>query len=275
MGLKGDLMGYQFSIPCVEADEETDLWHEYKRTGNESLRNELITMYTPLVKYLAGRITIQTQPHVEFDDLVSYGILGLIDAIEKYNPKMGSKFKTYATIRIKGAIYDELRLLDWVPRSVRQKAKEVEEVYTSLERKLGRSATDEEVAKSMNITVEELNKITLEISRTSIVSLDDYKHLGKYGDNELCIIDTVENQVVTGPETELEMKETKRLLMEAVNKLSQRERELIAFYYYNELTLREIGEVLGVTESRVSQLHTKAIQHLRDHLSEKKSALSL
>jgi RNA polymerase sigma factor for flagellar operon FliA len=249
---------------------EEDLWREYKRTSDSKIREKLITAYAPLVKYIAGRISMATPPNVEFEDLVSYGILGLIDAIEKYDPKMGSKFKTYATLRIKGAIYDELRLLDWVPRSVRQKAKEIGEAYTTLEKKLGRPATDEEVAESLNISTEELNQMTLEVSGTSIVSLDDVKHIGSDSD-EVTVLDTVESQVVPGPEARLEREEMKQLLVEAINKLPQREREVIALYYYEELTLKEIGEVLGVTESRISQLHTKAIMRLRGYLSRSRS----
>lgn len=254
--------------------DEDKVWREYKETGDAYLREKLIINYAPLVKYIAGRIAVTTPPNVEFDDLVSYGILGLIDAIEKYDPKMGSKFKTYATIRVKGAIYDELRLLDWVPRSVRQKAKEIEEAYTSLERKLGRPATDEEVAESMSVSMDELNQITLEISGTSVVSLDDVRYIGSDSD-ELSILDTVESHIVPGPEAGIEREEVRRLLIEAINKLPQREREVIALYYYEELTLREIGEVLGVTESRISQLHTKAIMRLRGHLSRARSSFTI
>lgn len=253
---------------------ENEIWRDYKRTNDSHLREKLIIMYAPMVKYIAGRIAMTTPSNVEFDDLVSYGIIGLIDAIEKYDPKMGSKFKTYATIRIKGAIYDELRLLDWVPRSVRQKAKEVEQAFASLEHKLGRSATDEEVADSMNITMEELNQITSEISGTTVTSLDDIRYIGSDAD-ELSILDTVESHAVPGPEVGLEREEVKRFLIEAINKLPQREREVIALYYYEELTLREIGEVLGVTESRISQLHTKAIMRLRGHLSRSRSSFTL
>lgn len=250
---------------------EEELWREYKRTNDAKIREKLITNYAPLVKYIAGRIAMTTPPNVEFEDLVSYGILGLIDAIEKYDPKMGSKFKTYATLRIKGAIYDELRLLDWIPRSVRQKAKEIEEAYTTLEKKLGRPATDEEVAEAMNISTKELNQLTLEISGTSVISLDDVRYIGANSD-EVSVLDTVESHVVPGPDARLEREEMKRLLVEAINKLPQREREVIALYYYEELTLKEIGEVLGVTESRVSQLHTKAIMRLRGYLSRARAA---
>lgn len=253
---------------------EDEIWREYKRTNDPRLREKLIIMYAPMVKFIAGRIAMTTPPNVEFDDLVSYGIIGLIDAIEKYEPKLGSKFKTYATIRIKGSIYDELRLQDWVPRSVRQKAKELEDTYASLEHKLGRSATDEEVAQSMNITIDELNQIALEISGTTVTSLDDLRYIGGDSD-ERSVMDTVESHTVPGPEVGIEREEIKKLLVEAINKLPQREREVIALYYYEELTLREIGEVLGVSESRISQLHTKAIMRLRGHLSRARVGLTL
>ncbi|HAV42684.1 TPA: RNA polymerase sigma factor WhiG [bacterium] len=266
-------MNSEASVELSDRDEER-AWYEYKKTSSPKLREQLIIKYASLVKYIAGRIAVTTPPNIEFDDLVSYGILGLIDAIEKYDPKMGCKFKTYATIRIKGAIYDELRLLDWVPRSVRQKAKDIEQVYSSLELRLGRPATDEEVAQSMNITVEELNQLTLEVSGASVISLDDIKYIGGDSD-EVSIRDTVESHVVPGPEIKIEREEVKRLLIEAINKLPQREREVIALYYYEELTLREIGEVLGVTESRVSQLHTKAIMRLRGYLSRARATFVL
>lgn len=254
--------------------DEGEIWRKYKKTSDANLREKLIIKYAPLVKYIAGRVAVNTPPNIEFDDLVSYGIIGLIDAIEKYDLKAGCKFKTYATIRIKGAIYDELRLLDWVPRSVRQKAKSMEEIYSSLESRLGRPATDEEVAEAMNITIEELNQVTMEVSGTSVVSLDDIRHIGSDSD-EVSIRDTIESQVVPGPEARVEREEVKRLLIEAINKLPQREREVIALYYYEELTLREIGEVLGVTESRISQLHTKAIMRLRGYLSRARSTFTL
>jgi RNA polymerase sigma factor for flagellar operon FliA len=218
------------------------------------------------VKYIAGRIAVSMPPTVEFDDLVSYGILGLIDAIDKFNPKQGSKFKTYATVRIRGAIFDELRLLDWVPRSIRQKSKELEEVYTRLEHQLGRAATDEEVASALGITVEELEKLIVQVSGLSLSSLDDMWRIGDDSD-EVSMMDTIESPPSKNPDALIEKEEIKKTLVEAINRLPEKEREVIALYYYEELTLKEIGEVLGVTESRVSQLHTKAILRLRGSLS--------
>jgi RNA polymerase sigma factor for flagellar operon FliA len=252
-------------------DEDT-LWKNYKKTGNPEIRDELIVRYAPLVKYIAGRVAVNLPPTVDFDDLVSYGILGLIDAIEKFDIKQGSKFKTYASSRIKGAIFDELRLLDWVPRSIRQKGRELEEVYSRLEHKYGRPATDEEVANALGITVQELEKMILKVSGAALTSLDEMWSVGE-DDDEVAVGDTIEGSYAKSPDLAIEKEEVKRILVDAINRLPQREKEVVALYYYEELTLKEIGEVLGVTESRVSQLHTKAILRLRGSLSRIKNLL--
>jgi RNA polymerase sigma factor for flagellar operon FliA len=244
---------------------EEELWREYKRTKNLKVREELILRYASVVKYIAGRIAINTPPQVEFDDLVSYGILGLIDAIEKYDPNQGIRFKTYATSRIKGAIIDELRVLDWIPRSLRQKAKQLEKTYAELEYKYGRSATDKEVAEALEITEDELSKLILDVSGASLISLDDVWYLDN--DEEIGVIDTIESPPEQGPEAEVEKKEMRQFLIEAINRLPEREKEVIILYYYDGLTLKEIGSVIGVTESRISQLHTKAIFRLKGYLS--------
>ncbi|MDI6703097.1 MAG: RNA polymerase sigma factor WhiG [bacterium] len=247
------------------AKSEEEIWKQYKKTGDPKLREELIIRYAPMVKYIAGRIAVSTPPSIEYDDLVSYGVLGLIDAIERYDPKHGSKFKTYATSRIKGSIFDELRLLDWVPRQIRRRSKQLEGVYAELESKYGRAVRDEEVAEELGIGVEELQNLITSVSGTSLISLEDMKHLGD--DDEVAMFSTIENPETQNPEAILEKEEVKNLLVEAINRLPQKEREVITLYYYEELTLKEIGEVLGVTESRISQLHTKAILRLRGFLS--------
>jgi RNA polymerase sigma factor for flagellar operon FliA len=244
---------------------EEELWREYKRSKNIKVREELILKYASVVKYIAGRIAINTPPQVEFDDLVSYGILGLIDAIEKYDPNQQVSFKTYAASRIKGAIIDELRILDWIPRSLRQKAKQLEKIYAELEYKYGRSATDKEIAEALKITEEELAKLIIDISGASLISLDDVWCLDN--DEKIGIIDTIEIPAEEGPEAKLEKKEMKQFLIEAINRLPEREKEVIILYYYDGLTLKEIGKVIGVTESRISQLHTKAIFRLKGYLS--------
>lgn len=252
---------------------EEELWKEYKRTKNLKLREELILKYASMVKYIAGKIAINTPPQVEFDDLVSYGILGLIDAIEKYNPTQGIKFRTYASTRIKGAIIDEIRVMDWVPRSVRHKAKQLEKTYAELEYKHGRAATDKEVSEALEMSEEELSQLILNISGASLVSLDDVWYLDN--DEKIGIIDTVESSPESGPEAELEKREVRRHLIEAINQLPEREKELIILYYYDDLTLKEIGSVLGVTESRICQLHTKAILRLKGHLSKMQELFGL
>lgn len=248
-------------------DREEGLWITYKKNSDPKIREELIINYAPMVKYIAGRIAVGVPPTVEFDDLVSYGILGLIDAIEKYDPNQGSKFKTYASSRIKGAILDQLRLLDWVPRTVRAKGRQLEGVYAHLEYKLGRAATDEEIAQAMGITTEDLAHLIADVSGTALLSLDDVWHIGDSEDDDVPIVDTIESPSSQVPEAIIEREEVKRLLVDAINRLPQKEREVVALYYYEELTLKEIGEVLGVTESRISQLHTKAILRLRGYLS--------
>lgn len=245
------------------SDEE--VWGHYKNSGNTDVRNHLIERYAPLVKYVAGRMAVNMPPNIEFDDLVSYGIFGLIDAIEKYEPERGFKFKTYAITRIRGAVIDELRALDWIPRSTRQKARQLQQVYLELENRLGRSAEDEEVAKEIGVSVEELHQILMETSCTAVISLDDIWHVGS-DDDEVAVVDTIEGHQKHTPSFKVEKDEVKRILVEAIKGLPPREKEVIALYYYEELTLKEIGEVLGVTESRVSQLHTKAVLRLKAKL---------
>lgn len=248
---------------------EEELWQEYKANKKFEIRERLIIKYAPLVKYIAGRIAINTPPQVEFDDLVSFGILGLIDAIEKYDPKTGANFKTYATVRIKGAIIDEIRLLDWIPRSLRHKAKQLEEAYAALENRYNRPATDEEIANYLNLNQEELSKLISDVSGLSLISLDDIWCTNGEKE-EVTIGDNFANPSNQEPDVLLEGSEVKRLLMEAIDRLPQREKEIIALYYYEELTLKEIGKVLNVTESRVSQLHTKTLIRLRAYLNKMK-----
>jgi len=250
---------------------EEELWKEYKRTKNPKLREELIFKYASTVKYIAGKIAINTPPQVEFDDLVSYGILGLIDAIEKYDPTLGTRFKTYATNRIKGAIIDEIRILDWIPRSLRQKAKQLEKIYGELEHKYGRPATDEEVAEALEISTEELSQLLVKVRGVSLISLNDDWYFNE--EEKIAIGDTIESPPEQGPENTLEQKEMKRILMEAVNRLPEIEKEVIILYYYDDLTLKEIAKVIGVSESRISQLHTKALLRLKGYLNKMRELL--
>jgi RNA polymerase sigma factor for flagellar operon FliA len=206
-------------------------------------------------------------PHnVEFDDLVGYGVFGLMDAIDKYDPEKNVKFKTYAVTRIRGAIFDELRQIDWVPRSVRQKTREIESVISSLEAQLGRTASDQEVAKAMDMDEAEYLKTIQKISGTSILSLNDVWFSGDEND-KISIGDSIESPSSLNPDVMVEKDEIRRVIVEAINDLPDKEKKILVLYYYEDLTLKDIGRVLEVTESRVSQLHTKAILRLRAKLT--------
>ncbi|HEY6960930.1 MAG TPA: RNA polymerase sigma factor WhiG [Gaiellaceae bacterium] len=248
------------------AEDTQSLWLEYRRTKDKALRDRLILTYAPLVKYVAGRLGSGLPAHVDEGDLVSYGLLGLIGAIERYDPGRDIKFETYAIARIKGAIIDELRALDWVPRSVRSRAREIERAIAELEAKLGVAPTDEQIAGKIGITVEELEDSLTDISRSSIAALDELWSVSGDGD-QVSLLDTIEDTTGPRPADILDETETREALADAIARLPEREKLVVTLYYYEELTLREIGEVLGVTESRVSQLHTKAILRLKARIA--------
>jgi RNA polymerase sigma factor FliA len=245
--------------------ETQALWREFKRTGDRALRDRLIVNYAPLVKYVAGRLGSGLPAHVDEGDLVSYGLLGLIGAIERFDPDRDIKFETYAIARIKGSIIDELRSMDWVPRSVRARARDIERGIAALEAKLHRAPTDEEISSQLGITEEEFQESLLEISRSSIAALDELWTGSGEGD-PVALIDTIEDPEAPEPQAAMSQTELREALGEAIARLPEREKLVVTLYYYEELTLREIGEVLGVTESRVSQLHTKAILRLKARL---------
>ena len=247
-------------------DETYNLWQEYRSTGDQHVRDRLILTYAPLVKFVAGRVGASLPAHVDEQDLVSYGLLGLIGAIERYDPDREIKFETFAMARIRGAIIDELRSLDWVPRSVRTRARQIERAIQVLERELMRAPTDDEIAQKLGVSPDELEESLREISRTSVAALDElWSPTG--GGDQIALIDTIEDETGPDPEFSLEQTEIREALAEAISGLPEREKLVVTLYYYEELTLREIGEVLGVTESRVSQLHTKAILRLKAHLA--------
>lgn len=252
--------------------EEIDLWREYRRDKTRSVRDFLVEKYSPLVKYVAGKVAIGMPQNVEFDDLVSYGSFGLLDAIEKFDPDRDIKFKTYAMTRVRGSIFDELRSIDWIPRSIRQKAKQVEETIATLENKLGHTVDDEDIAKEMNLSLDELHTLLTKISGTSMISLNDIWYLGDDND-EVSFMETLESPQNLNPDTLIEKEEIKGVIVEAIKHLPDKEKKVIVLYYYEDLTLKEIGEVLEVTESRISQLHTKAIMRLRGKLMRMKNAL--
>jgi RNA polymerase sigma factor for flagellar operon FliA len=252
----------------VKAVELRELWRRYKLDGDEKARERLVVAYSPLVKFIAGRMASGLPSHVEESDLISYGLLGLIGAIERFDTEREIKFETFAVARVKGAIIDELRSLDWVPRSVRARAREVEKAHQTLEAQLQRAPTDEEVAEKLEMTVEEFQGVLLEIANSSVLALDDlWTFADPEGGSQISVLDTIQDPAAVDPESEAQQSEVKDRLADAIESLPERERLVIALYYYENLTLREIGEVLGVTESRVSQLHTKAVIGLRSRFT--------
>ncbi|MDQ3963241.1 MAG: RNA polymerase sigma factor WhiG [Actinomycetota bacterium] len=243
-------------------------WSDYKTTGSPSARDSLILHYSPLVKYVAGRVAVGLPANVEQADLISYGIFGLIDAIDKFDQSRKIKFETYAISRIRGAIIDELRAIDWVPRSVRSKAREVEKAYASLENKLKRPPSDVEIAEEMGVTTDELTAIYTQLSTVSLVALDELMSGdGERGD-KLSLVETLEDTRTASPMEAFESEEMKTILAEAINRLPEREKVVVTLYYFEGLTLAQIGEVLGVTESRICQMHTKAVLALKGKIAE-------
>ncbi|WP_028974894.1 RNA polymerase sigma factor WhiG [Spirochaeta cellobiosiphila] len=256
----------------LEQYTEEELWKQYKDSRDPSIRDTFIKQYAPLVRYVAGKVSVGMPHNVEFDDLVGYGVFGLFDAIDKFDPEKHVKFKTYAVTRIRGAIFDELRSIDWVPRSVRQKTRELEDTVQHLEASLGRSASDAEIANKMGISVNDFQKVLLKISGTSILSLNDVWYTGEEND-KVSIVDSIESPTSLNPDTIVEKDEIKRVIVEAIQSLPEKEKKVLVLYYYEDLTLKEIGKVLEVTESRVSQLHTKAIMRLRSKLTNIKKGI--
>ncbi len=260
----------------AEGEDTKTLWRQFSADkGDKALRDRLILTYAPLVKYVAGRLGSGLPAHVDEGDLVSYGLLGLIGAIERYDPDRDVKFETYALARIKGSIIDELRALDWVPRSVRARARDIERAIAELERKLHRAPTDEEISEKLGVSVDELDESLTDISRSSIGALDELWTVSSSGGDQIALIDTIEDTEAPDPQGLLSQTEMKEAIGEAIARLPEREKLVVTLYYYEELTLREIGEVLGVTESRVSQLHTKAILRLKARLSGSTTRASL
>ncbi len=230
--------------------------------GDKKKSDALIMKYAPLIKYIATRIAARLPMHIEIQDLINSGVLGLMDAIEKFDPEKNVKFETYAEYRIKGSILDSLRALDWVPRSVRKVATLLENTYADLEKKLGRPAYDEEVAKAMDVEVDKLHKLMSRVSHVSMVSLERDSR----NSTQTSLLDRLINpDDVTGFE-KLDTEELRDVLAESIERLPEKEKSVVAMYYYNEMTMKEIGKVLNLTESRVSQIHTKAVMRLRGKL---------
>ncbi len=250
----------------LEADAVSRLWDRYKTKATQEIRDRLILHFSPLVKFVAGRVASGLPQRIEQSDLISYGIFGLIDAIEKFEPARGFKFETYAISRIKGAIIDELRSIDWVPRSVRAKARNIERAIAKLEHELRRAPDDKEIAAELGVTEDELASMMSQISFVGIAALDE-------------VIGGTENGQPTSPREgvrdpaqdpmeQFEQEEVRHVLADAINRMPDKERLVLTLYYYEGLTLAEIGAVLSVTESRACQIHTKAILQLRSRLTE-------
>ena len=242
------------------------IWKEYQQTKNSDLREALILEYAPIVRFVAGRLAIHLGQHMDFDDLISYGIFGLIDAIDKFDMLKGVKFETYASLRIRGAIIDNIRNMDWVPRTLRQKNKKFEQTYAQLESELGREPTDQELAKKLGLSEDEARDMVRDSSVMSLVSLDDY------------LDQNFDAPIGSGspedtPEGNMHKKELHKILTEAIEKLTEKERLVITLHYFEELTLREISKILKVSESRVSQIHSKSILKMQGNLGDNKSIL--
>ena len=245
-------------------NESTEkLWKVYIRNHNsQKTKEKLILNYLPLVKYIAGRVAIRLPSHIDINDLISSGVIGLINAIEHYDPKFKTKFETYAIIRIRGAIIDELRSLDWVPRSMREKFCAVQKAHVELEQKFGRPATETEVAEHLSISFEDLNEILNDERYVSFLSLDEIINLKENGNKAISVINSVPDTKQASPLDNAEFNEQKELLAETIKRLPEQEKLVIILYYYEGLMLKEIGQVLNISESRVSQIHTKALLRL-------------
>jgi RNA polymerase sigma factor FliA len=246
-----------------------NLWQEFKETGSKAAKDKLLVEYSHLVKYTTQRLAVNLPPSVDRDDLYSAGILGLIKAVDTFEPERGFKFETYAGHKIRGAILDELRALDWVPRSVRQKARDLQRTFTRLENTLGRAPYDDEVCEELGVTMEEYEQILSEVTPATIVSLDETMSDAFSDSKDLKMIDQVEDPESLNPLKEMGFDEVKGILKEAIVGLPESERVVVALYHYEELTLKEIGVVLNLTESRVSQIHSKAMMKLRARLLQK------
>lgn len=243
------------------------LWKAYKQNNDEKAREALILHYLPLIKTVVNRLKARFPPHITADELESCGLLGLLDAIAKFDPDKGTDFSTYCKVRIKGAVYDELRALDWAPRSLRKKKQRLEEAYAHLEQKMKRSPTQEEVAKFLKIPKIELHALLAQICRITYLSIEDILQEKKRDYDTLSLMPlSGKPEPYLNPIDEIIKSENRSLLAKAIENLPKKERLVISLYYYEELTLKEVGKVLGVSESRVSQIHASAILHLRAKL---------
>ena len=255
------------TVPPQVDDALGAIWHAFKADADPDARERLILHYAPLVKYVASRVATGLPASVDQADLVSYGMFGLIDALQKFEPGRGNKFETYAIPRIRGAIIDELRAMDWVPRSVRFKQREIEKALTDLESMLKRQPTEKELAERLGMSLHELHEVITQISFVSVLALDETVSVGADRGEKVSLVDTLADKGFD-PSTGVESQETRGLLAAAINQLSEREKIVVTLYYFEGLTLAEIGDILGVTESRICQIHTKAVGVLRGQMTE-------
>lgn len=237
------------------------LWESYSKTKDSTLKEKLIIEYAQLVKFVAGRLSMYLGSNVEFEDLCGYGAFGLIDAIDKFDYEKGVKFETYASLRIRGAILDNIRKMDWIPRSVRKKQKTIDTAIMKLESELGRPATDEEISKELNISIDEYYKWYSQTNSLALASLEEYVEVG--GETH---VEPIANGSYAQPDEVVEKEALRDLLKEAIDNLLEKEKQVIVFYYFEELTLKEISSIMGVSESRISQLHTKALNKMKGNL---------
>lgn len=242
----------------MKAVDKQKLWETYRKSPTPEMREQIILEYAPLVKVVAGRLSMYLGYNVEYEDLVSYGIFGLIDAIDKFDMQKDVKFETYASLRIRGAILDQIRKMDWIPRTVRQKQKKIDEAIRNIEMRTGKNATDEQVAGELGLEQEELTEWQSRLKITNVISLNEFLEQGQEP-----VMDARGNSHFSQPEDVVSESELKQVLEEALEVLTEKEKKVILLYYYEDLTLKEISKVLKVSESRVSQLHTKALLKMR------------
>lgn len=242
----------------ADATNMDELWKQYEKDHSAAIREKIIIEYVPLVKLVAGRLSIYLGYSVEYDDLVGYGVFGLIDAIDKFDYSKGIKFETYASLRIRGSILDQIRKMDWIPRSIRQKQKQIDAATSKLEASLGHVPTDEELAKELEISVDEFYNWQGMTNASNVASLEEFVEQGA----EVKSFDQ-KSYEASEPEKAYEREEVKQLLAKSLEDLTEKEQKVVLLYYYEELTLKEISKVLEVSESRVSQLHTKALQKMK------------
>ncbi len=246
----------------MDEQSRKKLWDDYLKTHDTDLREKIIIEYAPLVKVVAGRLSMYLGYNVEYDDLVGYGVFGLIDAIDKFDRTKDVKFETYASLRIRGSILDQIRKMDWIPRTVRQRQKKIEQAIKEIEGETGKTASDSEIAGKLGVSEDEYAEWQAQMAVTNVVSLNEFQESGA----EPTFSETAVQDKTPGPEEAVEKEELKKMLAESLELLTEKERKVILLYYYEELTLKEISNVLEVSESRISQLHVRALQKMRTKL---------